>query len=153
MRHNLSYRCRLSSSNAEVTAENWGAPRKRSGLVSTASQTNFYSNRDVILPHRKPLMMHEYGSMFLMVACRVSADAQARSSVHNMLLAAGVSPVASTLLRYKRRWLHFLDAAHIEIFCIAFVQKLDRDPIDTTRICKAVNTVASLGNDHMSAVR
>jgi hypothetical protein len=68
-------------------------------------------------------MMHEYGSMFLMVACRVSADAQARSSVHNMLLAAGVSPVASTLLRYKRRWLHFLDAAHIEIFCIAFVQK------------------------------
>ena len=72
MRHSLSYRGRLESSNAEVTRRHalarielgTRAPRARvkpvlSEVAGLPAETNFYSNRDAILPHRKPLTMHE----------------------------------------------------------------------------------------------
>ena len=58
-----------------------------------------------------------------------------------------------TLLCHEGRRRHSLNATHIEIFCIIFLEKFDRDPIDTTRVRQAINTVASLGNNDMSAVR
>lgn len=59
----------------------------------------------------------------------------------------------NALLRRERRRLHFLHAAYIEIFGVAFIQKLDRNPIDTTRVRQTINTVTGLWNDDMSAVR
>src|SRR5439155_5170065 len=50
-------------------------------------------------------------------------------------LCRGIPPTSSSaLVRRKRRRRHSLDAAYIEIFCVAFVEEFDRDPIDTTRI-------------------
>ena len=59
----------------------------------------------------------------------------------------------SASLRYERRRRHSLYAAHIKIFCVGFVQKFDRDPINTTGIRQTINTVASLGNNDMFAIR
>ena len=61
--------------------------------------------------------------------------------------------VAVAYLVTNRRRRHPPNAAHIEILRIPFIQKLDCDPIDTTRICQAVSTMAGLGNNDMSAVR
>jgi len=47
-----------------------------------------------------------------------------------------------SLLRHKRRRRHSLNAAHIKIFWIGFVQKFDRDSIDANRVRKAISAVA-----------
>ena len=57
-----------------------------------------------------------------------------------------------TLLRHEGRRRHSLNAARIKIFRVAFFQKFDRDPIDTTRILQSINAVAGLGDNDMSAV-
>jgi hypothetical protein len=50
-------------------------------------------------------------------------------------LCRGVPPTSSSALVRRKRWRrHSLNAAYIKIFCVPFVEKFDRDPIDTTRI-------------------
>jgi hypothetical protein len=73
MCHTLSYRDWLKSSNAEVTAENWGA-QAATCWFRLPAETNFYSNHRAILSHHKPLMMHEFPlQLDLKTASRVSA--------------------------------------------------------------------------------
>src|SRR5215510_11017042 len=64
----------------------------------------------------------------------------------------GQRPWLQALFRHERRGFHFLNAAHIEVFRVAFFKKFKRDPVDTTSVSQTINTVAGLGDDDMSAV-